>query len=134
MSSEQAEQEILEDNLDRALAEARVKIEKAVESLSSNVAGYEKDVWAAAEACEYSSLVYSLTYNLEEAAFPASKKENLQPLAVAVGASQSLASIRSLRATKDKNSILEGYRLLREAADRLRTSYLSLTRPKTRTS
>lgn len=131
MSTEKAEQEVLEGNLDKALADAEFKIQKAIESLSVNSQGNEKDVWAAAEACEYSSLVYSLAHNLEDQAVSPSKVESPEPLATMMEARQSLDRIRTLRKDGEKDSILEGYRTLRETADKLRISYLSLAKPKT---
>ncbi|TMI58494.1 hypothetical protein E6H16_09620 [Candidatus Bathyarchaeota archaeon] len=56
---EKSEQEVLEGKLDRAIAEAETKTAKALDSITNKTEDAEKDLWAAAEAAEFASLVYA---------------------------------------------------------------------------
>jgi hypothetical protein len=126
---EKSEQELLEGKLDTALAEAETKILKAVESLPDRSVDSEKDVWAAAEAAEFASLVYALTYGLEESSGNTSgKREIVETLTVLNAAAQDLKIVQTFRGKRDKDSLMEGYKLLRGATDSLRNAYLGLTR------
>src|SRR5712692_1964859 len=60
------EQRMLEEKVGKALEEARAKLDAAIDHLSKGGAESEKKVWWAEEAAEYSSLLYSLTYSLED--------------------------------------------------------------------
>jgi len=126
---EKSEQELLEAKLDTALAEAETKILKALESLPDRSVDSEKDVWAAAEAAEFASLVYALTYGLEESSGNTSgKREIVETLTVLNAAAQDLKIVQAFRGKRDKDSLMEGYKLLRGTTDSLRNAYLGLTR------
>ena len=129
MTVEKSEQELLEAKLDTALAEAETKILKALESLPDRSVDIEKDVWAAAEAAEFASLVYALTYGLEESSGNTSgKREIVETLTVLNAAAQDLKIVQAFRGKRDKDSLMEGYKLLRGTTDSLRNAYLGLTR------
>jgi hypothetical protein len=129
LSSEKSELEKLFAKLDKALLEARDKTERAATSTTKTSQDYEKEIWAAAEACEYACLMYVLTYNIEGTnASPPSKVEDLD---VSKALSQTILTLeRTLADRQGKGPILDGYKLLRRDADLLRSSYLSMTRPK----
>jgi hypothetical protein len=129
MTVEKSEQELLEGKLDTALAEAETKVTKALESFPDRREESEKEIWAAAEATEFASLVYALTYSLEESSGnTGGKREIVETLTVLTAASQDLKTVHALRGKMDKDSLLEGYQLLRGTTDALRTAYLALTR------
>ncbi len=131
MKSEKSEQDILSAKLDKALREARDKTERAARSTTKAFQVYEKELWAAAEACEYASLMYLLTYNLEGTNTPPPGK--VEELDVSKALSQATLTLeRILSDRQGQGPILEGYKLLRRDADLLRSSYLSMTRPKQR--
>jgi len=126
---EKSEQEVLEGKLDRAIAEAETKTAKALDSITNKTEDAEKDLWAAAEAAEFASLVYALTYSLEDSTGnTASRRELDETSSILNASSQNLKTVQTLRGKGDKDSLMEGYKLLRGTTDALRNIYLALTR------
>ncbi len=126
MSHQKAEQEVLDEKLRSALAEARTKTRQALERNSSDARTLERSLWAAAEATEYASLVYSLRHNVEDRNTSHStpnRRKTIDPSHLVEEARQSLAYFEH-QTDHDKESVVEGYRTLRRAADDLRTAYL----------
>jgi hypothetical protein len=114
------EQRMLEEKVGKALEEARAKLDVALDHLSKGGAESEKKVWWAEEAAEYSSLLYSLTYNLEDEDPPVPvRKRNAQPTPLVKEASESLYRATGLRG----KSPLEGYQYLRTAVYKLREAH-----------
>jgi len=114
------EQRMLEEKVGKALEEARVKLDAALDNLSKGGAGSEKKVWWAEEAAEYSSLLYSLTYGLEDEDPPVPvRKRNAEPVPLVKESSESLRRATELRGT----SPLEGYQNLRTAVYKLREAH-----------
>ncbi len=114
------EQQMLEEKVGKGLEEARTKTDEALDQLSKGGAESEKKVWLAAEAAEYSSLLFSLTYNLEDEDPPVPvRKRNAEPTSLVKESVESLRRATELRNT----SPLEGYRYLRTAVYKLRESH-----------
>ena len=114
------EQRMFEEKVCKALAEARAKLDTASEFLSKGGADLVKKVWWAEEAAEYSSLLYSLTYGLEDEDPPVPvRKRNAEPIQLVKESSESLRQATELRG----KSPLEGYRNLRTAVYKLRQAH-----------
>jgi len=114
------EQRMLEEKVGKALEEARVKLDVALDNLSKGGTGSEKKVWWAEEAAEYSSLLYSLTYSLEDEDPPVPvRKRNAEPIPLVKESSESLRRATELRGKLP----LEGYRYLRTAVYKLREAH-----------
>lgn len=111
---------MLEEKVSKALEEARIKLDAALEYLSKEEKDSEKKVWLAEEAAEYSSLLYSLTYGLEDEDPPVPvRKRNAEPTALVKEASDALHHTAALRG----KSSLEGYQHLRTAVYKLREAH-----------
>jgi hypothetical protein len=113
------EQRMLEEKVGRALEEARAKLNAALDHLSEGGKDFKK-VWWAEEAAEYSSLLYSLTYNLEDVDPPAPvRKRNAEPNSLVKESVESLRRATELRG----KSPLEGYQYLRTTVYKLRQAH-----------
>ena len=114
------EQRMLEEKVSKALEEARTKLDAALDHLSRGGAESAKKVWWAEEAAEYSSLLYSLTYSLEDEDPPVPvRKRNAEPIPLVKESSESLRRATELRGKLP----LEGYRYLRTAVYKLREAH-----------
>ena len=114
------EQRMFEEKVGKALAEARTKLDVALELLSNGGGETVKKVWWAEEAAEYSSLLYSLTYGFEDEDPPVPvRKRNAEPMQLVKESSESLCHATNLR----NKSPLEGYRNLRTAVYKLRQAH-----------
>jgi hypothetical protein len=114
------EQRMLEEKVEKALEEARAKLDAALDNLSRGGAESEKKVWWAEEAAEYSSLLYSLTYGLEDEDPPVPvRKRNAEPIPLVKQSDESLRRATELRG----KSPLEAYRYLRTAVYKLREAH-----------
>jgi hypothetical protein len=123
------EQRVLEEKVGKALEEARTKLDMALDNLSKSGTDSEKKVWFAEEASEYSSLLYSLTYGLEDEDPPVPVRErNADPTALVKEASEALRHATALRG----KSSLEGYRHLRTTVYKLREAHHILERAATK--
>ena len=123
------EQRMLEEKVGKALEEARAKLDAALDNLSKGGTGSAKKVWWAEEAAEYSSLLYSLTYGLEDEDPPVPvRKRNAEPIPLVKESSESLGRATELRG----KSPLEGYRYLRAAVYKLREAHHILEKAGTR--
>jgi len=92
------EQRMLEGKLGQALEEARAKLDAALDHLSKGGTDLEKKVWWAEEAAEYSSLLYSLTYGLEDEDPPVPvRKRNAEPNPLVKESVESLRRATELR-------------------------------------
>jgi len=119
------EQRMLEEKVGKALEEARTKLDTALDNLSKGGTHSEKKVWLAEEASEYSSLLYSLTYGLEDEDPPVPvRKRNAEPLPLVKESAESLRRATELRG----RSSLEGYQHLRTSVHKLREAHHILER------
>jgi hypothetical protein len=117
------EQRMLEEKVGKALEEARTKLDIALDNLSKGGTDSEKKVWLAEEASEYSSLLYSLTYRLEDEDPPVPvRKRNAEPISLVKESAESLRRAAELRG----KSSLEGYQYLRTAVYKLRQAHYIL--------
>jgi len=132
LTVEKSEQEVLEGKLEKALAEAETKTSKALDSVTNKTEEAEKDIWAAAEAAEYASLVYVLTHSLDDSPVTTTRKDDEETLTIVRDASQNLKRVQTVRKQPDKDSLLEGYKILRGTTDSLRNTYLRITKIKTK--
>ena len=123
MSAED-EQQILLKSLSKALDEAWEKANKALQDIGQDAEGYEKKVWAAAESAEYASLLFSLTYDLEDVDPPPPMKKIPETRDLVRGSVEALRHVRKPRG-KQKT---EDYKNLRTAVHYLRTAHLDLAR------
>jgi hypothetical protein len=111
---------MLQEKVGKALEEARTKLDIALDNLSKDGTDSEKKVWLAEEASEYSSLLYSLTYGLEDEDPPVPvRKRNAEPLPLV---EESATSLRRATELRGKSS-LEGYQHLRTAVYKLREAH-----------
>jgi hypothetical protein len=115
------EQKALESKLEKALDEAWSKVNIALEKTSKPSTNLAMEIWFAAEALEYSSLLFNLTYGLED----------LKPLvklrkdeAASVLVKDSLEFLRRAREERQK-SAASAYVNLRTAADYLKAAHLA---------
>ncbi len=115
------EQRVLEANLYKALEEAWTKANAALEDATRGLEGSAKKIWLAAEAAEYSSLLYSLTYGLEDADPHPPEMKGQDTFSLV---KESVAALSQVR-TPDKRKREQAYFTLRNAVHGLRTAYLS---------
>lgn len=122
--TESQEQQLLEDKLHAALEEAWTKANAALEEAVKGDENAAKKVWLAAEAAEYSSLLYSLTYGLEDVDPPVRKTKGRDTTELVKESVEALNLIRTRKQTEPQ----EAYGMLRNAAHSLRTAYLATSR------
>ncbi|MEK6919955.1 MAG: hypothetical protein AABX62_02805 [Thermoproteota archaeon] len=121
MTKADREQRVLEANLNKALEEASAKANAALEDATRGLEGSVKKIWLAAEAAEFSSLLYSLAYGLEDVDPPPPEKKGLDTLFLV---KESVAALSQVR-TSNKRKREQAYSTLRNAVHGLRTAYLS---------
>ena len=113
-------QKLLESKLERALDDAWSKVNIALYDASKPSAKFAMELWLAAEALEYSSLLFNLAYGLEELK-PAIKPRRHEETLVLVKDSMEL--LKRAREGREKSAI-DAYVDLRTAADYLKTAHL----------
>ena len=119
--TESQEQQLLEEKLRTALEEAWAKASAALEEVVKGDEGDAKKVWLAAEAAEYSSLLYSLTYGLEDVDPPVRETKGRDAVDLVKESVEALNLIRAGEQTDQR----EAYGMLRIASHGLRTVYLA---------
>ena len=119
--TESQEQQLLEEKLRTALEEAWAKASAALEEIVKGDEGDAKKVWLAAEAAEYSSLLYSLTYGLEEVDPPVREAKGRDAADLVKESVEALNLIRAGKQTDQR----EAYGMLRNASHSLRTVHLA---------
>ncbi len=123
------EQEELEEKLVQTFHEAVSKTELALSETLKKSEGFVKKIWAAAESAEYTSLLYSLTYDLQDYDPKVDKRRREDTTILLKDAIQSLKlAIQERESGASKN----GYDALRTAAEYLKTAYLDQTRSSNR--
>ncbi|HZY93422.1 MAG TPA: hypothetical protein VFE98_00990 [Candidatus Bathyarchaeia archaeon] len=122
------EQALLEKNLREALEEAYTKTNIAISELTNRGEDFVKKVWAASEAVEYSSLLFSLTYDLQDYDPEVERRRGVDPISLVKDSLQPLKLAMETR----KQSRKKAYESLRIAAYYLRTAYLDLSKKTTR--
>lgn len=122
------EQKSLESKLEKALDEAWSKLNIALENASKPSASYAMEIWLAAEALEYSSILFNLTYGLEDLR-PAVKPRKHEAAIVLIKDSKDL--LKRTREGRHK-SAADAYVNLRTAADYLKTAHLDQVKKSTK--
>jgi hypothetical protein len=122
------EQRSLESKLEKALDDAWSKVNIALDNASKPSANFPMEVWFAAEALEYSSLLFNLTYGLEDLN-PAVKPPKHE---TAIGLiKDSMNLLKQTREGRHK-SATDAYVNLRTAADYLKAAHLDQVKKSTK--
>lgn len=129
MSKESAvEQKSLEFKLEKALDEAWSKVGIALEKASKPSAIYAMEIWLAAEALEYGSLLFNLAYGLEDLKpFVKPRKDEAAKVLI----KDSMELLKRAREGRHK-SAADAYVNLRTAADYLKTAHLDQVKKSTK--
>ena len=114
------EEKSLESKLEKALDDAWSKVNIALDNAFKPSANFPMEIWFAAEALEYSSLLFNLTYGLEDLK-PTVKPRKHEPAKVLIKDSMDL--LKRAREGRHKSSA-DAYVDLRTAADYLKTAHL----------
>ena len=114
------EQRVLEEKLSKALDEAWAKANAALKDSTAGTEGREKQLWAAAEASEYCSLLFSLRHDLEDTDPPVKEKRGVDQVSLV---QKAVEALHRVRASRNKPSS-ESYQDLRKAVYCLRRAYL----------
>lgn len=122
------EQKSLEPKLEKALDEAWSKVNTALDKVSKSSVGYAMEVWLAAEALEYSSLLFNLTYGLEDLK-PVVKPRKQEGSLVLI--KDSIELLKRAREGRRKVAA-DAYVNLRTAADYLKTAHLDQLKKSTK--
>lgn len=111
---------MLEEKLRNALEEALHKTNLALNETSARSETFDKKIWDAADAVEYSSLLFSLTYNFEDVDPQVEDRKGDSAVALVKDSLELLKMAREMRARSSR----EAYSNLRTAAHYLKTAYL----------
>ena len=122
------EKEFLESKLEKALDDAWSKVNIALDKTSKSSADVALEIWFAAEALEYSSLLFNLTYGLEDVK-PAVKLRKGEAALVLVKDSMEL--LKQVREGRQR-SAKDAYVNLRTAADYLKVAHLDQVKKSTK--
>jgi hypothetical protein len=114
------EREFLESKLEKALDNAWSKVNIALDKTSKSSADIAMGIWFAAEAVEYSSLLFNLTYNLEEVKPLVKIRKGESALVLVKNSMELLRRAREGR----RMSPPDAYVNLRTAADYLKAVHL----------
>ena len=118
----------MESKLEKALDEAWSKVNIALDEASKPSASSVMEIWFAAEALEYSSLIFNLTYGLEDLK-PAVKPRKHEAALVLIKDSVNL--LKRAREGRHK-SPADAYVNLRTAADYLKNAHLDQVKKSTK--
>jgi hypothetical protein len=113
--------DVLLDKLLKALDEAWTKLHIALDQTGNEPKTFELKVHLAAEAVEYSSFLFSLTYSLEDFDPEVKVNRKQEPLVLVKDSIEPLERARELR----EKSPTDAYRSLRTAAETLQVAYLN---------
>ena len=122
------EQEYLESKLESALDDAWSKVNIALDETSKSSADLAMGIWFAAEALEYSSLLFNLTYGLEDVKPTIKPRKGEAALVLVKDSMELLKRAREGR----KRSVADAYLNLRTAADFLKSAHLEQVRKSTK--
>jgi len=114
----------LESKLEKALDDAWSKVNIALDKKSKSSADVAIGIWLAAEALEYSSLLFNLTYGLEDVK-PTTKPRKGEAALVLI--KDSMVLLKQVREGRQR-STTDAYVNLRTAADYLKTAHLEQVR------
>ncbi|HYU88259.1 MAG TPA: hypothetical protein VEL52_06185 [Candidatus Bathyarchaeia archaeon] len=118
----------MESRLGKALEDAWSKVNIALDKTSRSSADVDLEIWFAAEALEYSSLLFNLTHNLEDVR-PTVKPRKGEAAQVLVKDSMEL--LKQVREGRQR-SAKDAYVNLRTAADYLKVAHLDQVKKSTK--
>jgi hypothetical protein len=123
-----AEEQSLKPKLEKALDDAWSKVNTALDKTSKSSTDVGMRIWFAAEAVEYCSLLFNLTYGLENV------KPNVKPRKGEVALVLLKDSIELLKRAREgrQRSATDAYIDLRTAADYLKAAHLEQIRKSTK--
>ena len=122
------EQKLLESKLEKALDDAWSKVNIALDKITESSTDIAMEIWFAAEALEYSCLMFNLTYGLEDLK-PAVKPRKGEAAIVRV--KDSMEFLKRAREGRQK-SATDAYVNLRAAADHLKAAHLDQVKKSTK--
>ena len=114
----------MESKLESALDDAWSKVNIALDKTSKSSADLAMGIWFAAEALEYSSLLFNLTYGLEDVKPTIKLRKGEVALVLVKDSMELLKRAREGR----KRSVADAYVNLRTAADFLKAAHLEQVR------
>ncbi|HEX9196629.1 MAG TPA: hypothetical protein VF906_02425 [Candidatus Bathyarchaeia archaeon] len=123
-----AEEESLESRLEKALEDAWSKVNIALDRTSRSSADVALEIWFAAEALEYSSLLFNLTYGLEDVKPAVKLRKGEAALVLVKDSMELLKQVREGR----RWSVPDAYVTLRTAADYLKVAHLDQVKKSTK--
>jgi len=126
--SSPAEQEFLESKLEKALDDAWSKVNIALDKTTKSSADVAMGIWFAAEALEYSSLLFNLTYALEDVKAVVKLRKGEAPLVLVKDSMELLKQVREGR----HGSTTDAYVNPRTAADYLKVAHLDQVKKSTK--
>ena len=118
----------MESKLESALDDAWSKVNIALDETSKSSADLAMGIWFAAEALEYSSLLFNLTYGLEDVKPTIKPRKGEAALVLVKDSMELLKRAREGR----KRSAADAYVNLRTAAGFLKSAHLAQVRKSTR--
>jgi hypothetical protein len=121
------EQDFLESKLEKALDDAWSKVNIALDKTSKSSADVALGIWFAAEAVEYSSLLFNLTYGLEDVDPTVKIRKGEAALILVKDSIEFLKRAREGR----RKSATDAYVNLRTAADFLKAAHLDQVKKST---
>ena len=122
------EQKLLESKLEKALDEAWSKVNIALDNAPNPSASFAMEVWLAAEALEYSCLLFNLAYGLEDLKPPVKPRKHEAAIVLIKGSMDLLKRTRQGR----HKSAADAYINVRTAADYLKTAHLDQVKKSTK--
>ena len=122
------EQEFLESKRERALDDAWSKVNIALDKTSKSSPDVALGIWFAAEAVEYSSLLFNLTYGLEDLEPPVKIRKVEAAIVLVKDSMELLKRVREGR----RKSPTDAYVNLRTAADYLKVAHLDQVKKSTK--
>ena len=121
-------EEFLESRLGKALEDAWSKVNIALDKTSRSSADVALEIWFAAEALEYSSLLFNLTHNLEDVRPTVKPRKGEAALVLVKDSMELLKQVREGR----QRSAKDAYVNLRTAADYLKVAHLDQVKKSTK--
>jgi hypothetical protein len=115
----------LETRLDSAFQETLSKTQLAITETENQDPSFVKKIWLATEAAEYTSLLYSLTYDLQDCDPEVGKRRGEDPIVLL---KDSLRILKLAIGKRSQGAVKNGYENLRTAAEFLKTVYLEQTK------
>ena len=122
------EEEFLESKLEKSLEDAWSKVNIALDKTSKSSADVALEIWFAAEALEYSSLLFNLTYGLEDVKPAVKLRKGEAALVLVKDSMELLKQVREGRQRSAKDAYVD----LRTAADYLKVAHLDQVKKSTK--